>query len=403
MRSGDTACCGDNAARRTAARFHHLEQHRHELAHHRADSLGLQLPVALHHREILLGQEASRARPPAGEQIELPAQHWPASLALPAAAPDRYPAVTAHQVHTGEFENLCRMHECTWRSELRDDRFRAEIAYLRNGGERSCFRAARNRGCDTLIEICHLLAQHSPALEQILQLAPPLIGTAREAEFLYDDDGNLTRRTDPNNIARNWTYNAHGFATVMTDELGEYEQRTYTPDGLPLTVTNRDGSMIGMDYDAMGRQTYKELQPALNYGGSYDEITTHYDGLGRDTLIENTNSRIKRTFRPEGTLWTEEQYLKFSEAAGKTFKYEYTYNKGGARTKTKMLIDGVLQREVDYGRGPDNLMTSPGMGRENHLDRSRRSWTAPDRQLRAFGECDIYLRWRRPFGPNGGR
>ena len=199
-------------------------------------------------------------------------------------------------------------------------------------------------------------------------------------KFLYDDDGNLTRRTDPKGIARNWTYNAHGFATVMTDETGAYEQRTYTPDGLPLTVTNRDGSMIGIDYDAMGRQTYKELQPSLNYGGSYDEITTHYDALGRDTLIENTNSRILRTYRPEGTLWTEEQYLKFSEAAGKTFKYEYTYNKGGARAKMKMLIDGVLQREVDYGRGADNLFTSlawagktltigyDDLGRRQHLN-----------------------------------
>jgi YD repeat-containing protein len=177
-------------------------------------------------------------------------------------------------------------------------------------------------------------------------------------KFLYDDDGNLTRRTDPNSIARNWTYNALGFATVMTDELGAYEQRTYTFDGLPLTITNRDGSMISMDYDAMGKQTYKELQPSLHDGGSYDEITTEYDGLGPDTLIENTNSRILRTYRPEGTLWTEEQYLKFSEAAGKTFKYEYTYNQGGARTKMKMLIDGVLQREVDYGRGEDNLLTS---------------------------------------------
>ncbi|HEX6034844.1 MAG TPA: RHS repeat-associated core domain-containing protein [Anaerolineales bacterium] len=175
-------------------------------------------------------------------------------------------------------------------------------------------------------------------------------------QFTYDDDGNLITRVDPTNIARQWEYDPLGNIKKMTDESGHAENRVHTADGLPLIITNRDGSQVLQDYNAAGQVTMRYLHPAPNYGGPYDEIEMEYDALGRIERIENTNSRITRTYRPEGTLATEEQYLKFSEANGKTFKYEYIYNKGGARTQAKIFINGVLQRTITYSRGKDNLL-----------------------------------------------
>ena len=183
-------------------------------------------------------------------------------------------------------------------------------------------------------------------------------------KFEYDDDGNLTRRTAPNEIPRSWGYNPLGFATSMTDELGQVEQRVYTADGLPLIVTNRDGSMIGIDYNALGQETLRQLQPSLGYGGSYDEIITERDLLGRAIRIENMNSKILRTYDPEGTVASEQQILKFAEAGGKQFKFEYDYNQGGARVEMRVYLDSssTAARTVRYARGKDNVLDSLSWG-----------------------------------------
>jgi RHS repeat-associated protein len=199
---------------------------------------------------------------------------------------------------------------------------------------------------------------HSPKLNLVDSTVTNDVRWGRiRTKYLYDEDGNRTRVTDPRDIARSFAYDELGRQTQMTDELLKIEKRTYTPDGLLLSVFRRDSSEVKMYYDVMGRDTLTSLTPSPAYGGAADTIKKQYDTNSNLTRVDNTNSTVTRTYAPEAAITSETQALKFASANNATFIYEYWYNLAGARDSMRISGSKVpTAKMIRYVRGPDNLL-----------------------------------------------
>ncbi|MCQ4167722.1 DUF6531 domain-containing protein, partial [Tahibacter harae] len=107
----------------------------------------------------------------------------------------------------------------------------------------------------------------------------------------YDANNNRTRETFANGRELSHSYDGRDRRHVSSDGDGHVETRTWTPDGLPDTVTDADGRVTRSFHDALHRLVREELpgpgQRRRTYGhtihGDVERIT---DALGRVTRQE---------------------------------------------------------------------------------------------------------------------
>ncbi|GAA5112331.1 LamG-like jellyroll fold domain-containing protein [Haloechinothrix salitolerans] len=116
-------------------------------------------------------------------------------------------------------------------------------------------------------------------------VSEPIVATTG---WEYDAAGQVTKRIDPAGNATTFAYDKLGNLRrkvdppVGTDESGGVTEMTYTPTGLPLSVTDPTGARTEATYDQLGRKvtsTVVERTPSLR------NLTTEYryDPLGNVT------------------------------------------------------------------------------------------------------------------------
>jgi RHS repeat-associated protein len=190
---------------------------------------------------------------------------------------------------------------------------------------------------------------------------PLLITEANRATgFTYDSSGNMLTKTITDtsvtpNVARTWTYTYDGYGRVLTAKLprtdvnsttkyvyypcttgsqcGQLQTatnalsqvttfNTYDPDGEPLTVTDPNGVVTTLTYDARHRLTSRKVGTETT-GFSYyptgllqtvtlpdsSSVTYTYDGAHRLTQIsDGLGNTIKYTLDAAGNRTSENDY-----------------------------------------------------------------------------------------------
>lgn len=174
--------------------------------------------------------------------------------------------------------------------------------------------------------------------------APALNGAAAQAVEVtshYDEEGNLrslSRVPVPDDggtgpVSTSWRYDIAGRRVAEVNGPG-VDSTFYDPAGNPVAHRTRRGSVIAMQYDALGRLTQRVLpsvtydrvscipyaQPigcnsrrfpfyASNGAGALvipaDTSTFQYDAMGRMLAAHNRDARVSRTYYPGGLLRTD--------------------------------------------------------------------------------------------------
>ncbi|HXD31420.1 MAG TPA: DUF6531 domain-containing protein [Pyrinomonadaceae bacterium] len=128
------------------------------------------------------------------------------------------------------------------------------------------------------------------------------------AAYVYDQNGNVTSRSDPILNSRRAVYDSKNNPTQLTDEQGKTTQMGYDGNGnlttltdalnnssltarnsfgQPISVTDSNGNLATSTYDAQGNLT--SSKDALNNSTSYG-----YDGIGRRTSMTDARGKITR-------------------------------------------------------------------------------------------------------------
>ena len=212
-------------------------------------------------------------------------------------------------------------------------------------------------------------------------------GNGPLTEYTYDLAGNvLTKRVG--GATTTFTYNNRGQLTRTTDALGQQETLTYDANGLPLTRTDRNGTLFRNTYDNMGRLVREEAVQngvvtmhsafaftdtgAMRFSdtGSH-AIWNYYDAQGRLILQAETDG-ITRTFayNAASNITDERVYINGGRHYHNTYTFDiaqrmrtvtsggqlqstYNYNANGSRTST-ILSNGVT---TEYTRNVAGLVT----------------------------------------------
>lgn len=133
-----------------------------------------------------------------------------------------------------------------------------------------------------------------------------------EWRFGYDEDGNRVTAADPLGATTTYTYES-GHLVAVTDALGNVRTVETDAAGLPVAVTQADGSTTRIERDGFGR------------------ITTLTDALGAVlTLAWTPGGQLASRTLPDGTIetWTydgEGNPVERTDAAGRVTRTEYTH------------------------------------------------------------------------------
>ncbi|MFH1150268.1 MAG: right-handed parallel beta-helix repeat-containing protein [Actinomycetota bacterium] len=167
----------------------------------------------------------------------------------------------------------------------------------------------------------------------------------QEDHFVYDEDGNLTSRTDRRGKTWSYAYDEAGNMTSETDPLGNTTTHTYDERGNRLSTTDALGSVTTRTFDFQNNML-TETDPL-------DGVTTYtYDPMGRMLTQTDPMGRtasnaydgrgnLIQTLNPDGGVTTsvyDSTNRKTSEtdALGKTTTYTYD-NMGHVLTSTDPL------------------------------------------------------------------
>ncbi|BAU86165.1 hypothetical protein SLA_5284 [Streptomyces laurentii] len=178
----------------------------------------------------------------------------------------------------------------------------------------------------------------------------------RTTRYTYDQLNHLTQRTDPlvSGTAPLTTPQPNSLAEVNTSLSGEGITRyTWTPTGLPLSVTTPTGARAEATYDELGRQltsTEVERYPSLQ------NLTTRYawDDADNQTAVTSPAGRVSTsTYNPAG------EPLTVTLSGEGTTRYTYdslgraTSVTDGTKRKTTFAYDLLdnITTAADYGTG----------------------------------------------------
>jgi RHS repeat-associated protein len=137
------------------------------------------------------------------------------------------------------------------------------------------------------------------------------VGTASEATWTYgyDEDGNRTSVTDPNNHEWSSSFDEHGNRTASTDPLNHTTHWTYDDDRNVTSTTTPAGRETRFEYDANGNltaiertrtETSQTVRTTLDYD-SHGQLISSTDPLNRETTFAyNADGDRISTTTPRG-------------------------------------------------------------------------------------------------------
>ncbi|WP_082036819.1 RHS repeat-associated core domain-containing protein [Pseudomonas rhodesiae] len=220
-----------------------------------------------------------------------------------------------------------------------------------------------------------------------------------EAVWKYErnDQGDITRSTDPDGHVTDYSYNKHGQLTgvwypdhschrLMWNERGQLVEeqlpnggiRRYRYDDLGREVAREDehGALTQYQWDAVGRLTRLTLPGGATREYSYNpygKITAERDELGHVTRYDYADGLhlISRRLNADGT---QVQYrydnarlllTEIENEVGETYRLDYHPNGliqqeigfDGQRTAYVYDLNGNLQEKTEYGDDGSQLVT----------------------------------------------
>jgi len=232
-------------------------------------------------------------------------------------------------------------------------------------------------------------------------------GNGPLTEYTYDLAGNvLTKRVGGVGGATTaFTYNNRGQLVQTTDALNQTETFTYDVNGLPLTRTDRNGTLFRMTYNYIGllireeavqngvvvghrRYIFRRTGALASVSNGTHLITNAYDAQGR--LIRQTETGgIERTFvyNEADNIIESRVYINGRRYTHNVYAYDvaqrvrtvtsngqlhatYAYNANGNRVRTT-LSNGVI---TDYTHNLSGLVTSL-VNRQGNATLSRFDYT----------------------------
>lgn len=158
--------------------------------------------------------------------------------------------------------------------------------------------------------------------------------------------GNVTRETDPYGLSTNFSYDAWGKQTMVTDHLGNSMTTTYQKSGNQsiITETGDDGSGSESTYDALGRLVQVREKNVMN------------QWIGRSVEYDHLDRKVRESepYTGSASQWNETEYdiygrvKQITSYTGKTTNITYnklttTVNDG---TKTVTTTKDAMDRTV---------------------------------------------------------
>ena len=169
-------------------------------------------------------------------------------------------------------------------------------------------------------------------------------------QFSYDDTHNLTRITDPLANVTDYTYNSDKQVVSKTSPRQGVTSYAYA-NGLPIRVTDPEGVVYTLGYDAASRLT--SITDADN-----NTTTLTYDGVDRLTSVTNPlGHRVSMTYNSRNNLLT------FTDANGNITQRTYDGNGNlisqinalGQQTRYEYDAEERLIRVIDAGSAVTQL------------------------------------------------
>ncbi|QJI32719.1 type IV secretion protein Rhs [Pseudomonas sp. ADAK18] len=220
-----------------------------------------------------------------------------------------------------------------------------------------------------------------------------------EAVWKYqrNDQGDITRKTDPDGFVTDYRYNKRGqltevwypdhsfqrlswndFGQLVEETLPNGSTRRYRYDDLGRQIAREDehGALTQYQWDSVGRLTQVVLPGGATRAYSYNpygKITAERDELGRVTHYEYADGLhlISRRINPDGTQLkyrydnTRLLLTEIENEAGETYQLAYHANGliqqetgfDGRRTAYAYDLNGHLLEKTEYGDDDSQLVT----------------------------------------------
>jgi RHS repeat-associated protein len=216
-------------------------------------------------------------------------------------------------------------------------------------------------------------------------------------KYQRNDQGDITRKTDPDGFVTDYRYNKRGQLTEVWYPDHSCQRLSWNDFGQLVEEKSPNGGVRRYRYDALGRQIAREdeygaltqyqwdsvgrLTQVLLPGGAtraysynpYGKITAERDELGRVTRYEYADGLhlISRRINPDGTQLkyrydnTRLLLTEIENEVGETYQLDYHANGliqqetgfDGRRTAYAYDLNGHLLEKTEYGDDDSQLIT----------------------------------------------
>jgi RHS repeat-associated protein len=158
--------------------------------------------------------------------------------------------------------------------------------------------------------------------------------------YEYDDKGNLIRQLDPNGNERSWTYNSFGQKLADTDENGNTTNYIYDANGLLTDVLDPNGNHTWYGYDELWRLTH-----VTDGRGSFADDPRHttvtvYDEADRVTSVAGPITSDNYQYDEVGNRTTV--------INGRGFKTINEYDNNNNLIKVERVVPGDVNQVTQY-------------------------------------------------------
>lgn len=202
--------------------------------------------------------------------------------------------------------------------------------------------------------------EESYAYDEVGNVTKKTDTAGRETNYRYDIGNRMDRITDALNYATNFTYNARSQMTKIKDALNNEYTFTYDALGRKLSQT-RANTTMSYEYDENGNlsertdhngqvtnYTYDVLDRLTNvvYAGSANYAVYAYDDLSRLTSAENQNGTVSTAYDNRGRV------VSVTDVFGHVV--EYAYDAAGNRIR----LDLDSNTHTSYAYDEANRLTT---------------------------------------------